>query len=77
MWVTPCVGVWIEIKKIGGKERFVRVTPCVGVWIEIVDLALRKINSVVTPCVGVWIEMFSVRSEVRPCRRHSLRGGVD
>ncbi len=33
--VTPCVGVWIEIKcRWRGRKR-VYVTPCVGVWIEI------------------------------------------
>ena len=33
--VTPCVGVWIEIKW-SIQERICRnVTPCVGVWIEI------------------------------------------
>ena len=33
--VTPCVGVWIEIKIIGVAVKLKGVTPCVGVWIEI------------------------------------------
>ena len=36
--VTPCVGVWIEIKvKVEGLQQ-AQVTPCVGVWIEIKEL---------------------------------------
>ena len=38
--VTPCMGVWIEIK-IQEKEMEVHmVTPCMGVWIEIRDALL-------------------------------------
>ena len=33
--VTPCVGVWIEIKKTHDSNDGTLVTPCVGVWIEI------------------------------------------
>ena len=34
MFVTPCVGVWIETN-IGYNLRYWQwVTPCVGVWIE-------------------------------------------
>ena len=32
--VTPCVGVWIETRKINTMMRAELVTPCVGVWIE-------------------------------------------
>ena len=33
--VTPCVGVWIEIKDNEDEVSANSVTPCVGVWIEI------------------------------------------
>ena len=32
--VTPCMGVWIETRKIFGGNKFYHVTPCMGVWIE-------------------------------------------
>ncbi len=35
--VTPCVGVWIEIKYFATLAYLESVTPCVGVWIEIVS----------------------------------------
>ncbi len=34
-YVTPCVGVWIEIQGMPYSGVAVPVTPCVGVWIEI------------------------------------------
>ena len=34
-WVTPCVGVWIEILTANSLLLYCTVTPCVGVWIEI------------------------------------------
>ena len=34
-FVTPFVGVWIEMWTYGEKQRGERVTPFVGVWIEI------------------------------------------
>ena len=34
--VTPCVGVWIEIKSYACSYVKIYVTPCVGVWLEIV-----------------------------------------
>ena len=41
--VTPCVGVWIEIKGSNSICADKYVTPCVGVWIEIRDYQV-KIN---------------------------------
>ena len=32
--VTPCVGVWIETKRVPTFATAKEVTPCVGVWIE-------------------------------------------
>ena len=57
-YVTPCVGVWIEIEPCeteGSKQP--EVTPCVGVWIEITQGLLFLPLPPVTPCVGVWIEI--------------------
>ena len=34
-FVTPFVGVWIEITSKGSGRKAVKVTPFVGVWIEI------------------------------------------
>ena len=34
-YVTPCVGVWIEILRGFDARHWPLVTPCVGVWIEI------------------------------------------
>ena len=34
-YVTPCVGVWIEILRGFDARHLPLVTPCVGVWIEI------------------------------------------
>ncbi len=33
--VTPCAGVWIEIRWGGANTSGICVTPCAGVWIEI------------------------------------------
>ena len=38
MFVTPCVGVWIEISIKPPPFTLPTVTPCVGVWIEIISL---------------------------------------
>ena len=35
VYVTPCVGVWIEINLPSPQRKRRIVTPCVGVWIEI------------------------------------------
>ena len=34
LFVTPCVGVWIETSKVMQLDSYKDVTPCVGVWIE-------------------------------------------
>ncbi len=57
LFVTPCVGVWIEIDYAAQNVYLNDVTPCVGVWIEIPPLKLKEGLSMVTPCVGVWIEI--------------------
>ena len=58
MFVTPCVGVWIEITVIEYFFSIGTVTPCVGVWIEIPYFGAVSSPSIVTPCVGVWIEIY-------------------
>ncbi len=75
--VTPCVGVWIEIRDINTHKGWILVTPCVGVWIEIILKRTGKERLIVTPCVGVWIEI--IIDELIPSynKSHSLRGSVD
>ena len=36
LYVTPCMGVWIEILRYIAHGKSVKVTPCMGVWIEII-----------------------------------------
>ena len=41
LYVTPCMGVWIEILlRINHNWQRV-VTPCIGVWIEIISLSFK------------------------------------
>ena len=60
-WVTPLVGVWIEISVEDAEKYAEQVTPLVGVWIEICIAVPEFSHSVVTPLVGVWIEMGHIR----------------
>ena len=62
--VTPCAGVWIEIKNFGTYLAPIYVTPCAGVWIEISGNVDPVQNLGVTPCAGVWIEMLTCHSLV-------------
>jgi len=43
--VTPCAGVWIEIRASVRRFKSVWVTPCAGVWIEITSL----LKAIITP----------------------------
>ena len=55
LFVTPCVGVWIETTSLhGGTCCF----PSHPAWVCGLKLAYQKIyyDFFVTPCVGVWIE---------------------
>ena len=56
LWVTPCVGVWIETGQNCSVAFYQLVTPCVGVWIETFWRWVNSEKNSVTPCVGVWIE---------------------
>ena len=57
IFVTPCMGVWIEIDiRVYLYSRRL-VTPCMGVWIEILTDFTCHAQSFVTPCMGVWIEI--------------------
>ena len=59
-FVTPFVGVWIEIFACLPLPLLRHVTPFVGVWIEIHKRRTGSSRASVTPFVGVWIEMFIV-----------------
>ena len=76
-FVTPLVGVWIEIRCFLFAKNHIHVTPLVGVWIEI-DWVLGKIaDKVVTPLVGVWIEIGQSKGILLVALRHSPCGSVD
>ena len=76
-WVTPCVGVWIEMNPTVGVTFARGVTPCVGVWIEINAVWGEYLKQNVTPCVGVWIEITNACKISIPSKCHSLSGSVD
>ncbi len=75
--VTPCVGVWIEIRTYQKNCWSKAVTPCVGVWIEILHLPCSAQIQTVTPCVGVWIEIPILYLQATAIAGHSLCGSVD
>ena len=50
------MGVWIETRKIFGRNKLYYVTPCMGVWIETTIASFSIKTVIVTPCMGVWIE---------------------
>ena len=77
MFVTPCVGVWIETWQQRPSQLIYPVTPCVGVWIETFEPGFDNIVHGVTPCVGVWIETYHLFFCRGNPRRHTLRGCVD
>ena len=56
VYVTPCMGVWIETESGLYYYDATVVTPCMGVWIETNQRACPCVANVVTPCMGVWIE---------------------
>ena len=56
-FVTPYVGVWIEIYSPTYVYYVMIVTPYVGVWIEICSCGGVSAWRSVTPYVGVWIEI--------------------
>ena len=70
VFVTPFVGVWIEITVRKHGRRTSVVTPFVGVWIEINSALVGIIFVSVTPFVGVWIEM--EEEEIFFCETESL-----
>ena len=57
-FVTPLVGVWIEMIRSAHKRMDSAVTPLVGVWIEIQPIWKTCTKLYVTPLVGVWIEIY-------------------
>ena len=77
IWVTPCVGVWIETNNWEPSPQIGEVTPCVGVWIEtFLSVPMDEEIISVTPCVGVWIETNQVYG-YPDYPGHTLRGCVD
>ena len=60
-YVTPCMGVWIETRRLWLHIFPFRVTPCMGVWIETSPGWQKLSPCFVTPCMGVWIETRTLR----------------
>ena len=56
-YVTPFLGVWIEIERIEKAKEQESVTPFLGVWIEILHMLSGRSRGYVTPFLGVWIEI--------------------
>ena len=56
LYVTPCMGVWIETSYRAQRCCTRQVTPCMGVWIETCPSPTKFLSDLVTPCMGVWIE---------------------
>ena len=76
-WVTPLVGVWIEIIRNLQKELEKYVTPLVGVWIEIAMLLeWLKVRGSHSPRGSVDWNKKNMRLYY-PMYRHSPRGSVD
>ena len=75
--VTPCAGVWIEIRISNWTAGRCLVTPCAGVWIEIRTLIAGRKGKSVTPCAGVWIEIKCCLKRTLKRLCHSLCGSVD
>ncbi len=76
-FVTPYVGVWIEMILVALFVSRAIVTPYVGVWIEICHFDAFIRMAVVTPYVGVWIEIVRYPGVALVSRGHPLCGGVD
>ena len=56
-WVTPCVGVWIEIVVYGKNRYITKSLPAWGCGLKYIPLDALHVRQIVTPCVGVWIEI--------------------
>ena len=55
--VTPCVGVWIEIKCTGHGWQTILSLPAWECGLKLYLTAVVDTQDDVTPCVGVWIEI--------------------
>ena len=77
-FVTPCVGVWIEIIfGLQGFSSFITVTPCVGVWIEIVFVHVNEFDIVRHSLRGSVDWNINCSKSIYSNLCHSLRGSVD
>ena len=76
-FVTPLVGVWIEISTWLSTCLILPVTPLVGVWIEMLEQQQLRFLVDVTPLVGVWIEMTMGNTDQVHAVSHSPCESVD
>ena len=56
-FVTPCVGVWIEISDTGSTGKKQSSLPAWECGLKLEKSGLPHMSFHVTPCVGVWIEI--------------------
>ena len=76
-FVTPCVGVWIEMIPPQAFAKKIKSLPVWECGLKFSDVPHHQEIAAVTPCVGVWIEMSALNAAGcdPPC--HSLCGSVD
>ena len=76
-YVTPCAGVWIEIKNFGTYLAPTYVTPCAGVWIEMMSrVATIMVAAVSLPVRECGLKLLQGGTYTKN-PGHSLRGSVD
>ena len=59
IFVTPCVGVWIETINSADYEDEFKSHPAWVCGLKLASPSNLQAPSIVTPCVGVWIETLS------------------
>ena len=75
--VTPCVGVWIEIRNVPLQDAVEEVTPCVGVWIEILQTWRQQGILLSLPAWECGLKYCVIPASGIQGASHSLRGSVD
>ena len=76
-FVTPCVGVWIEMVTVCKRQAVFLSLPAWECGLKFLYFLRKVYFRRVTPCVGVWIEIHDELSKILSYNCHSLRGSVD
>ena len=77
IFVTPFVGVWIEISKNYHLRLSIPSLPSWECGLKFIQIFRNLSSYFVTPFVGVWIEIVTVPAGQWIPTGHSLRGSVD